>query len=134
MRTKGVKERPSERKRAASRANARKPRGRWAGTPEREVLEAAKAELRAALPDAAGRLVDILRDPSTPPELFLQAFRFAADRAGLPALSQLSGPPTDYCGVKLIEFVGYAPPPGWDGDDAPPPVAGPDPDPIAVEA
>jgi hypothetical protein len=121
----GVKERPSERKRAASRANARRPRGRWANTPEREVLEAAKAELRAALPNAAGRLVDILRDPKTPPELFLQAFRFAADRAGLPALSQLGVPP-DIGPVKLVEFVGFAPPPSWDGDETPTPVAAPE--------
>jgi hypothetical protein len=102
MGAKGAKERASALKRAACRANARKPRGRWANTPEREVLEAAKSELRAALPDAAARLVDILRDPDTSPELFLQALRFAADRAGLPALSQLSAPAADYCGVKCL--------------------------------
>lgn len=118
MGAKGTKERASAVKRATCRENARKPRGRWAGTPEREVLEAAKAELRAALPDAAARLVDILRDPDTSPELFLQALRFAADRAGMPALSQLSAPP-DMEPVKLVELVGYAPPPGWNGDDAP---------------
>ena len=73
----------------AARANARRPRGRWAGTPEREQLERAKAELRAAITGGgADRLVAIIHDPTTPAELFLSAFRLAADRVGLPAMSQ----------------------------------------------
>jgi len=81
-------EQPSERKRAANRENARRPRGRWAGTPEREALDEAKRLLRQAIPDGARFLVELLRDPETPPELRLQAFKIAADRAGLPVLTE----------------------------------------------
>jgi hypothetical protein len=49
-------ERSSERKRAANQANARRPRGRWAGTSERAALEEAKRLLRGAIADGAERL------------------------------------------------------------------------------
>lgn len=78
----------SERKRAANRANAQKPRSKWAGTPERAALDEAKRTLREALPGAAVRLRKIIDDPATPPELFLQAMKLAADRAGLPVQTQ----------------------------------------------
>jgi hypothetical protein len=88
MGAKGRQERRSERKATAARANARRPRGRWANTAERERLEEAKATLRDGLPDGARLVVALLRDPASPPELRLQAFRIAADRAGLPTLAQ----------------------------------------------
>lgn len=81
-------ERPSERKREANRANARRPRGRWAGTPERDAIEEAKRLLREAIPEGAKRLAALIRDPATSAELFLQAFKLAGDRAGLPPLTQ----------------------------------------------
>lgn len=84
----GRKERPSERKRTANRLNATRPRGRWAGTPERESLEACKQVLREALPEGALRMAAIITDPKTPPELLLHAFRIAADRVGMPVLTQ----------------------------------------------
>ena len=87
MGAKGKTERPSERKAEANRQNARKPRGRWANTPEREALDAAKAALRASLPGGAERLAEMIENPDTPPELFLQAYKLAADKAGLPSLS-----------------------------------------------
>jgi hypothetical protein len=91
-------ERQSERKRVANQANARRPRGRWAGKPERAALEEGKRLLREAIPEGARRLAALICDSATPPELFLQAFKLAADRAGLPPLTQnevrtLSAPP-----------------------------------------
>jgi hypothetical protein len=88
MGAKGQQERKSKRKAAAVRENARRPRGRWANTEERAQLEAAKALLRDCLPDGARRLAALLRNPGTPADVFLQAFRLAADRAGLPVLQQ----------------------------------------------
>jgi len=88
MGAKGRRERKSERKVAAVRENARRPRGRWANTPEREQLEAAKARLRECLPDGAERLAEMIENRDTPAELFLQAFRLVADRGGLPVLAQ----------------------------------------------
>jgi hypothetical protein len=84
----GQREKRSERKVEACRRNARRPRGRWANTPEREQLEAAKSLLRECLPDGAERLAALIENPDTPAELFLQAFRLAADRGGLPVLAQ----------------------------------------------
>jgi hypothetical protein len=81
-------ERVSERKRAANRANASKPRGRWAGTPERAGLEEGKRLLREAIPEGAAHIADLIRNPETPAELRLQAFKLAADRAGLPVLTE----------------------------------------------
>ncbi|OGF09204.1 MAG: hypothetical protein A2W00_12460 [Candidatus Eisenbacteria bacterium RBG_16_71_46] len=81
-------EQPSERKRAANRENARRPRGRWAGTPERAALDEAKRLLREAIPDGARFLAEMLGDPKAPSELRLQAFKIAADRAGLPVLTE----------------------------------------------
>ena len=88
MGAKGKPERKSECKASAVRGNARRPRGRWANTEERAQLEEAKALLRACLPAGARRLAALLRDPATPADVFLQGFRLAADRAGLPVLQQ----------------------------------------------
>jgi hypothetical protein len=88
MGARGQREKRSERKAAAVRENARRPRGRWANTPEREQLEAAKALLRECLPEGAERLAELIENTDTPAELFLQAFRLAADRGGLPVLAQ----------------------------------------------
>lgn len=74
----------------AQRAKARKPRGKWAGTHEREWLEQAKSDLRKAMPDAARRLVAILASEDTPDEIFMQAFKLAADRAGLVATTDIT--------------------------------------------
>ena len=93
MGAKGTKERPSKRKAEACRANAARPRGRWAGTAEREVLEAAKAIIRECLPEGMERLAAIVRDPDTPPELLLAVLRFFADRGGLPVQSQVDAAP-----------------------------------------
>jgi hypothetical protein len=88
MGARGQREKRSERKAAAVRENARCPRGRWANTPEREQLEAAKAKLRECLPAGAERLAGLIENRDTPAELFLQAFRLVADRGGLPVLVQ----------------------------------------------
>jgi hypothetical protein len=85
-RIKGDKERKSEKQRVACVKNGQRPRGRWANTEERAELEKAKTALRMAMPDAAKRLIGILTSADTSDELFLQAFKLAADRGGLPAL------------------------------------------------
>lgn len=116
-------EKPSERKRRANQANARKPRGRWAGTPERELLEEAKRRLREAIPDGAERLGAMIRDPTTPAELFLAAFKVAADRAGLPAQAQVQA------GVNVGRALLKAPDwLGWPGME---PELGQEPTPLA---
>jgi len=108
MGAKGRRERRSERKAVAVRENARRPRGRWANTPEREQLEAAKAELRAGLP-AGARRIRLLLETSGNPMTFLKAFEIAASRAGLPTLQQqevVSDPP-----VLIIERANLPKPP-----------------------
>src|SRR5262245_10294737 len=78
----------SEAVRAKNRAAARKPRGRWAGTKEREGIENAKAILRGCLEPGAEFVKKIIEDENSPPELRMQALKFAAERAGLPAMTQ----------------------------------------------
>jgi hypothetical protein len=100
MGAKGRQERKSERKATVARENARRPRGRWANTQEREQLEEAKAELRAGLP-AGARRIRLLLETGGDPGTFLKAFEIAASPAGLPALAQqevVSEPP-----VLIIE-------------------------------
>lgn len=68
---------------AARKANAQKPRpGRT--TVLREIMHRILDPVMAehALP----RLAAILRDPETPPDLWLKAFESAANRVGLPAV------------------------------------------------
>ena len=83
----------------ANKARSRKPRGRWANTAERAALEEAKRLLREGLPEGARRILEIIRDPSTPADVMLQAFKIAADRAGLPVLTQ-----TELMGSEGREF------------------------------
>lgn len=78
----------SEKLREANRQRSRKPRGKWAGTKEREQIEKAKALLREGLPDGARFVLDLIRDENEPKELRLAALKFAAERAGLPVQSQ----------------------------------------------
>ncbi len=79
----GVKEKRSEKKAAVVRENATRPRGRWANTEERARIDEAKKLLREYMPEGARKLIEILRDTDTPRMEWLQAFRLAADRAGL---------------------------------------------------
>lgn len=111
MGARGRREKKSAKKTAAARANARRPRGRWANTAEREQLERAKAELRTAITGGgADRLAAIILDRETPAELFLAAFKIAADRAGLPAQAQVQAGAN--VGMALLKAPAWL---GWPG-------------------
>jgi hypothetical protein len=101
----------------ARRRNARKPRGSWAGTPEREQLDEAKRILRLGLAAGAQRIADMLTGGSpVPDEIFLSAYRIAADRAGLPVLQQSQLDWLSNAPPIRVELVGFKRPNG--GGDA----------------
>lgn len=78
----------SDKLREANKIKAKKPRGAWAGTPERARLEQAKEILREVLPDGARMVAEFVRDATLPAELRLAAFKIASERAGLPIMTQ----------------------------------------------
>lgn len=99
----------SKTKARAARANARRPRGRWAGTPERDSIDQAKAMLRAAIPIGAARIARLIADPSIDPELLERLMRFASDRAGMPTLQQteIKGADAHPLVVKVAGGLGW---------------------------
>lgn len=74
-------------KTAAVRENAKKPRGRWANTEERELIEKGKALGRAAVPELVNILLSIARNKKNSPEARTGAATKVLDRCGLPPVS-----------------------------------------------
>lgn len=78
--------------REAQQKGAHAPSGtsvKFIPASEREQLTEAKRLLREALPVAAERLARILKSPRTKPEVLERVFRLAADRCGLPPMTQI---------------------------------------------
>lgn len=77
----------SPKKTAAVRENARKPRGKWAGTAEREALEKAKTKGRMAAPDLIEMMLERAMDPDEETANRISAAKTVMDRCGLPVVS-----------------------------------------------
>jgi hypothetical protein len=78
------------------------------------VLDEAKRLLREAIPAGAANLARLIRSPDTPPEILIQAFKLAADRVGLPVVTQaetalMNAPPVVVVVPEGCAWVGVKP-------------------------
>ena len=70
-------------------ACTKRPRGRWANTEERALLDEFKSAAREVLcGPGRERIFRILRGNKVPAEVFLRAFELTANRVGLPVVTQ----------------------------------------------